>query len=58
MDNDNIIIDKTIKKQCQFCNQFKYNIWHIIDPFAFEIYDDQTEYDICDECYHNRKDDI
>lgn len=51
-------VDRRKFKKCEFCNKRKADVGLNVDPYAHELYDDETEYLICSECYGDRKDDI
>ena len=44
--------------KCERCGKDKEDTQMRPDPFANEIYDDNTKIPICDECWQVRADDI
>lgn len=43
---------------CQQCHKDKPDVVTRIDPFVKEIYDEEIEMDLCDECTQERRADI
>lgn len=43
---------------CDFCDYEGPGVVLDIDPYASELYGDETDYFICEECARNRADDI
>jgi len=43
---------------CDFCGKRNKTVVLSVDPYAQEIYDDDTEYNICDDCYQESADEI
>jgi len=43
---------------CIWCNQEKKDVRLRIDPYSYEISNDETLYPICDDCTYDRAMDI
>lgn len=48
----------TTHERCNYCDIVKSDVILRSDPFDVEIYDDNTEFLICDSCFSDREDDI
>lgn len=43
---------------CEFCDKEKPDVEERVDPFAFELHNEEWRVLICDDCYQIRCDDI
>lgn len=43
---------------CRWCGESKYDVRYRIDPYSYEICDDDNTYPLCDDCMHSRAMDI
>jgi len=48
----------TVRLTCDMCHQVKADAKERPCPYMHEIYDDETLYNICDDCYSERCMDI
>lgn len=53
-----ILGHKSQHGRCDYCNVVTSNVSERCDPFNLEIYDDNTQYYICNECFSDREGDI
>ena len=38
------------RRRCSCCHELKHDTISRINPYAHEMYDDETKYPLCDEC--------
>lgn len=43
---------------CIFCGEQKANVDYRIDPYGYEVNDDDSTYPICDDCSYDRLMDV
>ncbi len=46
------------KHECEFCGHIGTDVIWEPDPFASDVYDDNTEHWICSRCHQDRADDV
>jgi len=51
------VSDEPEVKKCFFCDTTE-NVMTCVDPFGYELYDDEEEYDMCDSCNDDRAMDV
>ena len=52
---------KQLKKQfltCEGCNRAKKDVQTCNDPYALDVYNEEVEVNLCDDCYSERVADI